>query len=120
MTICEWPKNVNTKFYAQKNKIKDNVIKTENLSGRTVQFLANDKVIKTKELKLDLKNTSKNQEYKNFWTWYCDTLKIVNAFHCSSLDENSNKTYWQFVQTPEEETGQNIKTLTINIEQVYL
>lgn len=120
MTICEWSENVNQKFYAQKNSLKNNTIETQNISGRTVKFLANEKILRTKELKLDLKNTSKNSEYKTFWNWYKNTIQIVNAFHCSALDEDSETIYWQFTQTPEEETGQHIKTLTINIEQVYL
>lgn len=121
MKIIEWPASVNQKFYSGQSSVKDNIIKVTNLSGRTVQFCANEKFLKTKTLKIDLKNTSSNSEYKAFWEWYTTNLYAVNAVHISSLDEENESYYWQFSAIPQEDSGgQNIKTLTINLEQVYL
>lgn len=121
MKIIEWPDTVNQKFYNEQNSVKDNIIKVTNLSGRTVQFSANEKFLRTRTLKIDLQNTSKKSEYKAFWEWYTTNLYAVNVVHISSLDTENESFYWQFSSIPKEDAGgQSIRTLTIDLEQVYL
>lgn len=108
-TIC------NLKFYEVTNGYKDNTVKIENLSGRSVSWMANAKFIKTKDMKLRLETTGSNSEYSSFWTWFESIGGCAGVFTCSALGSDN----WRFSSIPSEDNGQKYKELTINLEQVY-
>ena len=115
MIVNTWDETVcNLKFYEVTNGYKDNTVKIENLSGRSVCWMANNKFIKTKELKLRLETTGLN-EYLNFWNWFESIGGCAGVFTCSVFGSDN----WRFSSIPSEDNGQKYKELSINIEQVY-
>lgn len=109
-TVC------NCRFYEGENGLKDNAVSVENLSGRKVSYLANERFIETKNLKLTLENSSANPEYSRFKRWYKETLGgIAGYFKCDELGES----VWRFTENPAEDSGQKYKTLTIKLEEAY-
>lgn len=105
----------NLNFYEGTNGLKQNSITVQNLSGRSVTWMANDKFLETKELKLRLENTSDNNEYTRFKEWFKSIGGCAGTFRCSALGSN----LWRFVSVPSEDNGQKYKELSISIEQVY-
>lgn len=119
MIYFEWPEDVNTDFYSGVNGWKDNTVTTEFLSGRTISHKANEKFLKTKELKLNLKNSGPGSEYEIFNQWITETLGgPAGIFHCAALD-TAEQLYWKLQEMPTENNGQLFKEITLNIEQVY-
>jgi len=107
-TIC------NNNFYGLNNALKDNAVTIENLSGRSVSFMANSKFLEQKKLSLTLNKT----EYNAFRNWFMNTLGgCSGVFFCNAIDSSK---YWRFVENFEEENNQRYIEITMNIEQVYL
>lgn len=116
MTRVNWSNNVNTKFYGYSAKPKDNVVLTENLSGRTVGHKANSKDVM--QIKCSLLLTA--EELSSFWSWFNNTLgQMAGAFYCADLGGSSTQLY-RFLSVPElEGTDQVWKSINLEIEEVF-
>lgn len=114
MINIQWRDDVNCNFFDGKFGYKSNAITTEYMSGRKVAWLQNSKFIQTLSASLALENTIANPEYQRFIHWYTTELcGPVNTFTCPALSGR-----WR-MNSVSEDAGQRIKTLTIEIEQVF-
>lgn len=114
MTYTQWNKSVNTNFFNYSESYDENAISSEYASGRKTVMLKNTRFTKT--IKCSLSVNVKNEEYKNFWTWYKDSLGgLSGAFVCSKLGSG----YFRFKSVPSSSSGLLYRTLELEIEEVY-
>lgn len=116
MTIINWSSKVNTKFFGYSVKPKENVVLTENLSGRIVGHRANTKDI----MQISCSLLLTKDELSFFWDWFNNLLgQTAGAFYCSDLGFGSNQLF-RFNSIPEQaDTDQVYKTINLEIEQVF-
>lgn len=113
MTITEWSENVNSKFFGFNERPKENSKTTEYLSGRVTSYNVNTRSVMSFSCSLQLDKT----ELAIFWTWYNDSLGgLAGCFQCSALGNG----VYRFSDIPEpQDTNQQFRVLSMNIEEVY-
>lgn len=117
-----WSSNVNTNFYGQDGKYKDNTEKVEFKSGRTIEYLKNSKPKKTHALKLTLKDkgtpkTGGKTEFEWFLYWYENTAKS-GTIPCNLTDIITGSSTKQYRIKVEGWTGQRNKEVSLMLEEV--
>lgn len=118
MTYVEWPQTVNTRFFDRKNTPKPNSKKTEYISGRDTEILANTRFVFSIKCSVDL---HLKNEYNDFWNWYTDELGgTAGVFKCPALKRTANSTeYFKFTNQPDESEGLVYKKILLELEEVY-
>ena len=82
MSSVTWPSEVNSDFFDETKGFKEYAKTTEYLSGRTTAYMANSKMIRTRELSLSLTLS----EYETFTDWYENDLHgVCGTFTCDTL-----------------------------------
>lgn len=112
MMISTWP-NINDKFYSYSAKPKENVVLTENLSGRVVGHKINSKDIMQMSCSIALTK----EETKTFWYWFNNILgQTAGCFTCPAIGSNK----YRFLSIPEpQDTDQTMTYLSLDIEEVF-
>lgn len=120
MIYCEWPEIVNTRFFDFAESFDDNATSTEYASGRKAVILKNTRF--PRKIACSLTLDVKSGEYKAFWSWFRYVLGGVAGVFSSKVfnEKNDNVNhYYRFSKTPTNSTGQLLRTLKIELEEVY-
>ena len=117
-----WSSNVNTHFYGQDGKYKDNTEKVEFKSGRTIEYLKNSIPKKTHALNLSLKDkgtpkTGGKTEFEWFLDWY-ENIAKSGTIPCNLTDIITGSGTKQYLITVEGWKGQKIKEISLTLEEV--